>query len=228
MKPWETPQRPNTDRGRTDRGGGGGTKTHPPPDKPGSNRLMAVKARRDKAQRRRRTQRWRRQREPAEQGTRPNTPLTQLLLQPKATCNRVVSTEKRRRRRQWEAKPERGLCQKKTAMGPQDTEGGPSGRRGGTKTPEGRARSGTQPTERRRRGPPPNGRARLMRAADEGGKGKGEPPPSSARPWRAARDQEGTPGNTSKKPPPRGGHQDPEGAPSKLSERRSPTAEGRR
>ena len=48
-KPWEPPQRPDPDVGRTDGGGGEGTKTHPPPKPPGSNRPMAETARRDEA-----------------------------------------------------------------------------------------------------------------------------------------------------------------------------------
>ena len=39
----------------------------------------------------------------------------------------------------------------------------------------------------------PNGRECLMRAAEEGRKGYGEPPPSSARPRRAERKRKGTP-----------------------------------
>ena len=76
-KPWEPPQRPDTNWGRTDGGGGEGTKTHPPPKKPGSNRPMAETVQRNEAQQGRRTRRWRRRREPAAQGTRLYTSPTQ-------------------------------------------------------------------------------------------------------------------------------------------------------
>ena len=134
--------------------GGGGTKTHPPPEKLGSNRPMTAIARRDKAQQRRQTQRWRQRREPVAQGTFLNTPPTQLPPQPKTTRTRVMSTTKRSRRRLWEAKPVQGLRQRRTAIGPKETARGPSGRRGGIKTPVERARSENRTTERRRRGPP--------------------------------------------------------------------------
>ena len=48
-KPWEPPQRPDPDRGRMDKGGGEGTKTHPPLNSPGSAHPMAETARRDEA-----------------------------------------------------------------------------------------------------------------------------------------------------------------------------------
>ena len=62
---------------------------------------------------------------------------------------------------------------------------------GGGENPR-RASSEREPAdgETEERGPL-NGCARLTRAADE--KGEGEPPLSSARPWHAARDREGTP-----------------------------------
>ena len=66
--------------------------------------------------------------------------------------------------------------------GAHNTAQGSSGRRGGTKNTRGRAWSGNRPTERWRRGLPPNGCAHLTRAAAEGGKREGDPPPSSARP----------------------------------------------
>ena len=80
----------------------------------------------------------------------------------------------------------------------------PQREEGGTKPRGERERNRNWPTERRRRGAPSNGRARLTRVADDGGKGEGEPPPSSARPWRAARDQEGTPRNTDERTPSEG------------------------
>ena len=80
-KSWEPPQRPDPDGGRTDAGGGEGTKTHPPPNPPGSAHLMSETARRNKAQRGDRTRRRRRGRksEPAARVTRKHTPLARLL-----------------------------------------------------------------------------------------------------------------------------------------------------
>ena len=43
-KPQEGPQRQKTDRGRTDGGGGEGTKTHPPPEQPGCREPTAATA----------------------------------------------------------------------------------------------------------------------------------------------------------------------------------------
>ena len=138
-KPWEPPQRPDTNGGMMDGGRGEGKKTHPPPEKPGCNHPMASTARCDKAQRRRQMLRWRQRREPAVQGTCPNNPPTQLPTEPKMTCTRFVSTTKRRRRRRWEANPVWVLLQQRTAMGTQYTARGRSGKRGGVKTPGGRA-----------------------------------------------------------------------------------------
>ena len=205
-KRWEPPQCPNPDGGRTDAGGGEGTKTHPPPEKPGSNRPMVATARRDEAQRRRRTRGWRRQMEPAAQVTCPNTPPAHLSPQPKVTRIRVVSTAKRHQRRRWEAEPVRGLRQRRAAMGPQDTAGVTSGSRGEANNLGERAQRGQRLTERQRRGATPNGRARLTQAADEGGKGEGEPLPRSARTWRAARERGGTPARPRGGTPREGGH----------------------
>ena len=100
-------------------------------------------------------------------------------VQLKTAYTHAVSTTRWHRRRWWEYKPVQGLLQRRTAMGPHNTVRGSRRRRGGTKNPGGRARSGNWPTERRRRGAPPNSRTRLTRAADKGGEGEGEPSPSS-------------------------------------------------
>ena len=145
-KPWDSSQLPNTDCGRMEGGGGKGTKTHPPPKQPGSNRPMVAKARRDEASQRRRMRRWRLQREPAAQGIRPNTPLTQLPLQLKTACTRTVSTTSWRRRSRWEAKPVPGLVQSRTVIWAHNTVRGSSRRGGGMKNPRGQARRGNRPT----------------------------------------------------------------------------------
>ena len=74
---------------------------------------------------------------------------------------------------------------------------------------------------------PPNGRARLTRAADERGEGTGEPPTQQSAPMARSEGSGGDPREHQQETPPRGGHQDPEGALSKLSERGSPTADRR-
>ena len=152
LKPLDPPQRPNANRGRTDKGGGEGTKTHPLPDTPGRSHPMAETAWHNEVRQEGRTCRQRRRREPAAQGTNPHTSPARLWPQPKATRTSVVSTKKRRLR--WsEAQPARGLRRPRTAMGPQDTDTH-SLRRGGTKPQEERERNGKRPTERRRRGAP--------------------------------------------------------------------------
>ena len=45
-KPQDPPQRPRTDRGIKDGGGGEGTKIHPPPEQPGGRVMTAATARR--------------------------------------------------------------------------------------------------------------------------------------------------------------------------------------
>ena len=115
-KPWEPPQRPNPDVGRTGGGGGEGMKTHPPPKTPGSAHPMAETARRNEAQQRGRTRRRRRRSEPMAQGTRPHTPPARLKPQPKVARASVVSKAKRRLCR-WEAQPARGLQRPRIAMG---------------------------------------------------------------------------------------------------------------
>ena len=215
-KPWEPPQRPNPDGGRTDAGGGEGTKTHPPPKPTGSSRPMAETAQRHRAPRRWRTRRRRggRRSEPAARGARQHTPSERLRLRrweaqsPRgphrlrrrattALGTRPHTPSARIRLRCREAQSGRGRLR------PVETH---RGRRGGTKPPGERERRRTQPTRRRRRGPPPNGRARLTRAAEEGGKGAGEPPTISARPWRAARERGGDPREAQRGNPREGGH----------------------
>ena len=81
-KPWEPPQRPNPDGGRTDMGGGKGKKTHPPPDPTGSSRPMAETERCHRAQQRWRTRRrrWRQgwRSKPAARGACQHTPQARL------------------------------------------------------------------------------------------------------------------------------------------------------
>ena len=118
--------------GEDGRGRGGGvTKNHPPPEQPGSKGQMVATARHD-LERRRRTSRRKRQREPAEQGAHLNTSTAQTALRPKTASTRAVSTSMWRQR---EAKPARSLRQERTAMWPQPTARDGLGRRGGTKNP---------------------------------------------------------------------------------------------
>ena len=75
---------------------------------------------------------------------------------------------------------------------------------GGTKPTGERERIGQRPTEIRRRGAPLNGRARLMRAADEEGEGRGGTPHPAARAHGAQRvSRGGTPRGPSRDPPTR-------------------------
>ena len=66
-------------------------------------------------------------------GHPPATSPAQPQPQPKVMCASVVSTAKRQRRRQWEARTEQGLRQRRTAMGPQYKAVTRRGRRGRTK-----------------------------------------------------------------------------------------------
>ena len=164
---------------------------------------MAETALCDEARRGDRTRRRRRGRrsDPAARGTRQHTPPAQLrprrweAQSPRGPCRqkrRKTSTRGTRQKNpsarlwlcRWEAQSARGRrWPKKTHRG----------RRGGTKPPGERERRRTLQTGRRRREATPNGRVRLTREAEEGGKVMGEPQPRSARPWRAAREQGGAP-----------------------------------
>ena len=79
------------------------------------------------------------------------------------------------------------------AMRAQGTGTGGKQRRRGTKPISVRYLRATITDSETRRGDPPNGPARLTRAAAKGGKEGGDPPPSSARPRCTSREQGGTP-----------------------------------
>ena len=99
---------------------------------------------------------------------------------------------------------------------------------GGDKNPR-RASSERDPGDREtEERAPPNGPTRLTQAVDEGGKGMGEPPLSSASPWRPETNRDGTPGNTNERPPQEGGTRTQMRDPSDLLERERPMEEGRR
>ena len=93
---------------------------------------------------------------------------------------------------------------------------------GGDETPRS-ARAETDTADKAtEESPPPNGCTHLTQAAEEGGKGEGEPPPSRARPWRAARERGGTPERTSGGTPYKGGHRTRKGTPTERMERGGP------
>ena len=209
-KPWEPPQRPDPNGGRMDGGRWEGTKTHPQLETPGSAQPMTETVRHDKARRRSRTRKGRRQREPAAQGICPHTPPARLKPQLKATRARVVSTAKRRQRRRWEAQPVRSLRRPRTAMGPQDM-GGHSRRRG-VKKPLRResAEEETADRETEERGPPKRSRAPNANGL-QGGEGRGEIPTQQYVPMARSKGEGGYPREDQRENPPRGGLQKPEG-----------------
>ena len=81
-KPWEPPQRPDPDVGRTDAVRGEGTKTDPPTNPPGRAHPIAETAQSNEARRGDMMRSWIRGRrsEPAERGTQKYTPPAQLRL----------------------------------------------------------------------------------------------------------------------------------------------------
>ena len=226
-KPRDPSQRPATDGGRTNGGGGEGTKNHPPPKQPGCKPLMAATGRRNKAEMRGRRRQLRRQREPAEQGTCPNTLTAQLALRLKTENISAVSTTRWRRRRHREANPVRGLRPERMATGPRPTERAEHRAMGGDEKPR-RASAAQEETDGREteESPPPERSPAPNKSGCPGGKGEGGPPPRSALPRSAAKEWGGTPQHSSTGLPRARGTRNQRGPPSELSERWSPTEDG--
>ena len=89
----------------------GGTREQGPDGGGGAARRGA--ARRGATEWRCRTRQWRRRREPAEQGTRPNTSTAQLALRPETASTCAVSTTRWCWRHRKEAKPAREPCDRR-------------------------------------------------------------------------------------------------------------------
>ena len=150
-KPWEPPQLPDSDGGKTDGVRGEWKKIHPSPETPGSNRPMTKTERHHKARRQWRMRRRRRRRELAAQGTCQHTSPAQPQPQPRSMRARVVRTEKRQQRCRWEARTAHGMhgwggtqTHPEAPRGPPEQRAPPAhgillhGREGGTGTqPEG-------------------------------------------------------------------------------------------